>query len=270
MVWDGVGEGDGEGEVDGSTWHVVSVVVAAVVVTGPREAARATLDQAVSSPRMRKPPASMLSVAVRACPKRIEIALSALLVAVTLLSPVVRSQLDYGLVRSSHIRESSHLCVSVSPFVLRPGLRWRPGRRDGDGRPALLVGRLPPPIGSWPRPDAFGSFGRHGRRRGPGRGTPGPGRPARRAVRQAVGRSVGYGLLFTCMAAGGILGSVIGDRLIRRVTATGRSGSACWSRPPRTSSSPPRATRTSSGSRCSPSACIARCGPSSEVRCASD
>jgi predicted MFS family arabinose efflux permease len=32
--------------------------------------------------------------------------------------------------------------------------------------------------------------------------------------------SVGYGLLFTCMAAGGILGSVIGDRLIRRVTAT--------------------------------------------------
>jgi MFS family permease len=32
--------------------------------------------------------------------------------------------------------------------------------------------------------------------------------------------SVGYGLLFTCMAAGGILGSVIGDRLIRLVTAT--------------------------------------------------
>ena len=32
--------------------------------------------------------------------------------------------------------------------------------------------------------------------------------------------SVGYGLLFTCMALGGILGSVIGDRLIRWVTAT--------------------------------------------------
>ena len=32
--------------------------------------------------------------------------------------------------------------------------------------------------------------------------------------------SVGYGLLFTCMAAGGILGSVIGDRLIGWVTAT--------------------------------------------------
>jgi MFS family permease len=31
---------------------------------------------------------------------------------------------------------------------------------------------------------------------------------------------VGYGLLFTCEAVGGILGSVIGDRLIRWVTAT--------------------------------------------------
>lgn len=32
--------------------------------------------------------------------------------------------------------------------------------------------------------------------------------------------SVGYGLLFTCIAVGGILGSVIGDRLIAKVTAT--------------------------------------------------
>ena len=32
--------------------------------------------------------------------------------------------------------------------------------------------------------------------------------------------SVGYGLLLTAMAVGGILGSVVGDRLIRRVTAT--------------------------------------------------
>ncbi len=32
--------------------------------------------------------------------------------------------------------------------------------------------------------------------------------------------SVGYGLLFTCMAAGGILGSVVGDRLIAAVTPT--------------------------------------------------
>lgn len=32
--------------------------------------------------------------------------------------------------------------------------------------------------------------------------------------------SVGYGLLFTCMAVGGIVGSVAGDQLIRLVTAT--------------------------------------------------
>ena len=32
--------------------------------------------------------------------------------------------------------------------------------------------------------------------------------------------SVGYGLLFTCVAIGGIAGSVIGDRLIAKVTAT--------------------------------------------------
>ncbi|MEV4615560.1 MFS transporter [Kitasatospora sp. NPDC049258] len=32
--------------------------------------------------------------------------------------------------------------------------------------------------------------------------------------------SVGYGLLFTCMAAGGVLGSLVGDRLIALVTAT--------------------------------------------------
>lgn len=32
--------------------------------------------------------------------------------------------------------------------------------------------------------------------------------------------SVGYGLLFTSMAVGGVLGSAFGDRLIRRVTAT--------------------------------------------------
>jgi predicted MFS family arabinose efflux permease len=32
--------------------------------------------------------------------------------------------------------------------------------------------------------------------------------------------SVGYGLLFTCMAVGGILGSVVGDQLIKWITAT--------------------------------------------------
>jgi predicted MFS family arabinose efflux permease len=40
-------------------------------------------------------------------------------------------------------------------------------------------------------------------------------------ARQRLGvGSVGYGLLFTCEAAGGIIGSVIGDRLIKWVTAT--------------------------------------------------
>ena len=32
--------------------------------------------------------------------------------------------------------------------------------------------------------------------------------------------SVGYGLLFTCLAAGGVLGAVVGDRIVARVTAT--------------------------------------------------
>ncbi|HEX9335555.1 MAG TPA: MFS transporter [Pseudonocardiaceae bacterium] len=32
--------------------------------------------------------------------------------------------------------------------------------------------------------------------------------------------SVGYGLLFTCMAVGGLFGSIVGDRLIERFTAT--------------------------------------------------
>ncbi|MGC1214052.1 MAG: MFS transporter [Micromonospora sp.] len=32
--------------------------------------------------------------------------------------------------------------------------------------------------------------------------------------------SVGYGALFTCMAVGGLLGSVVGDRVVARITAT--------------------------------------------------
>jgi hypothetical protein len=115
----------GEADVDGSTWHLVSVVVAAVVVTGRSAPAPAMLDQAVSRPRIRKPPASKLSAVARACPKRIEIALSELLVAVTLRSPRVRSQLGNGLVRSSHIREPSHLCVSGAPSFSVPDFRCR-------------------------------------------------------------------------------------------------------------------------------------------------
>jgi MFS family permease len=40
-------------------------------------------------------------------------------------------------------------------------------------------------------------------------------------AKQRLGlNSVGYGLLFTCMAVGGVLGSLVGDRLIRWFTAT--------------------------------------------------
>jgi predicted MFS family arabinose efflux permease len=40
-------------------------------------------------------------------------------------------------------------------------------------------------------------------------------------ARQRLGLgSVGYGLLFTCVAVGGLLGSLVGDRLVARFTAT--------------------------------------------------
>jgi MFS-type transporter involved in bile tolerance (Atg22 family) len=82
--------------------------------------------------------------------------------------------------------------------------------------------------------------------------------------------SVGYGLLFTCMAIGGLLGSVVGDQLIRRITATwtirigllieaGTHLALATSR-----------SATSSGSRCWRSACTVRCGTSWEARCNSD
>jgi len=80
--------------------------------------------------------------------------------------------------------------------------------------------------------------------------------------------SVGYGLLFTCMAAGGILGSVIGDRLIGWVTATWTIRIGLLIEAGCISPWPPRVTRISSASRCSPLACTARCGPSRGVAAA--
>jgi hypothetical protein len=77
---------------------------------------------------------------------------------------------------------------------------------------------------------------------------------------------VGYGTLFSCEAAGAILGSACGDRLIEAVTATWTIRSACWSRRGCTSSWPRRAVRISSGSCCSRSACTPRCGPSWAAR----
>jgi hypothetical protein len=64
------GDGDGAGE-DGSSWHLVSVLAAAAVVTSRTESAWAMPDQAASMLTIRKPPASRLSVIARICAKRI-------------------------------------------------------------------------------------------------------------------------------------------------------------------------------------------------------
>jgi len=80
---DGDGEGDGEGEaVTGSAWHCLSVAVAAVGV----DAASAPSCRLVNTPRVRNPPVSKLIVAALTYPKRMRIALSALLVRVTVCS----------------------------------------------------------------------------------------------------------------------------------------------------------------------------------------
>ena len=102
------GDGDGDGlEVDGcgvgvlavgSTSHLVSVFAPAVVlalaeVLALGEAAlaftvpaRAAPGQPASTPRVRNPPASRLSTAARTCARRMNIALSTLLIEVTVCS----------------------------------------------------------------------------------------------------------------------------------------------------------------------------------------
>jgi hypothetical protein len=104
-------EGDGEGGGDvvgspvgvgvgvgvlaaGSTAHLVSVFALALAeVLGLGEAARtftvparATPGQPASTPRVREPPASRLSTAARTCTRRMNIALSTLLIGVTVCS----------------------------------------------------------------------------------------------------------------------------------------------------------------------------------------
>jgi hypothetical protein len=68
----------------------VSVFAAAVALgvaaTGLSEPACAASDQTARVPKVRTPPASKLSVVARACATRINIALSALLVTVTVCS----------------------------------------------------------------------------------------------------------------------------------------------------------------------------------------
>ena len=69
---EGVGEGDGDGVgEDASSWHLVSVLAEAVVLTSLTESARAVPVQGASMLRIRKPPASKLSVIARTCAKRI-------------------------------------------------------------------------------------------------------------------------------------------------------------------------------------------------------
>jgi len=86
---EGVGEGDGVLEV-GSTWHVLPVLAAAVglgvAVPGLSESACAVPDQDASAPATTDPPATKLSVVARTCPKRTDLALSTLLVTVTVCS----------------------------------------------------------------------------------------------------------------------------------------------------------------------------------------
>jgi len=98
------GDGDGVGlEVDGcgvgvlvvgSTSHLVTVpalAVAEVLALGEAALAftvpaRAAPGQPASTPRVRKPPASRLSTAARTCARRMNIALSTLLIEVTVCS----------------------------------------------------------------------------------------------------------------------------------------------------------------------------------------
>ena len=96
------GDGDGVGlEVDGcgvgvlavgSTSHLVSVFALAEVLALSKAAlaftvpARAAPGQPASMPRVRKPPASRLSTAARTCARRMNIALSTLLIEVTVCS----------------------------------------------------------------------------------------------------------------------------------------------------------------------------------------
>jgi hypothetical protein len=86
-VGDGEGDGDGDGEGDaeavtGSGRHCWSVLLALLVAaaTVDEDAASAPSCRLVNTPRVRNPPVNKLSVAALTYPKRMRIALSALLV----------------------------------------------------------------------------------------------------------------------------------------------------------------------------------------------
>jgi hypothetical protein len=135
----GVGVGLGEGVLEaGRTWHFVSVFALAlafalglVEVPGLGEAAasRSVLACAepARTPRVRKPPPTTLSAATRTCARRIRIALSPLLIRVTVCSSWVRRRLADGW---------------VSILISGVGLSYACPRPPDHGR-AALAGRRP-------------------------------------------------------------------------------------------------------------------------------
>lgn len=102
----GVGVGVGEDVVEaGRTWHFVSVFALAlalglVEVPGLGEAAASLSGPAcavpASTPRVRKLPPTTVSAATRTCARRIKIALSPLLIRITVCSSWVRRRLGDG------------------------------------------------------------------------------------------------------------------------------------------------------------------------------
>jgi hypothetical protein len=100
----GVGVGVGVGVLAaGSTWHLAAVLAPVLVeVPGLGEAAaRSTVTWAapgppVSTPKVRKPPASVPSTAARTCARRMKFALSTLIIGSTVCSSGVRRRLGDG------------------------------------------------------------------------------------------------------------------------------------------------------------------------------
>jgi hypothetical protein len=133
----GVGVGLGEDVLEaGRTWHFVSVfalelALGLVEVPGLGEAAagRSALACAepARTPRVRKPPPTTLSAATRTCARRIRIALSPLLIRVTVCSSWVRRRLGDGW---------------VSILISGVGLSYACPRPPDHGR-AALSGRRP-------------------------------------------------------------------------------------------------------------------------------
>jgi hypothetical protein len=83
-----VGVGDGDGVPDeGSAWHFVSVFALAdglgEAATSCTVVAWAVPGPPASTPRARKPPDSTLTTAARTCARRMKLALSTLLIEVT-------------------------------------------------------------------------------------------------------------------------------------------------------------------------------------------